>query len=386
MDVIQDFVGLVSGVAGSSTAGLHEPVFGGNEKKYLAECIDSGYVSSVGSFVSAFEESVRDFVGAEFAIAVVNGTTALHLSLLAVGIHPGDEVIVPAMSFVATANAVSHAGAIPHFVDVDYAHWGIDPVKLRTHLVSLGQMRNGKLHNIETGRPIAAIVPMHALGHPVDIEPIRLVAEEFGLVIVEDAAESLGSYVHGLHTGVFGEVGVFSFNGNKTITTGGGGVIVTNDGALAKKLKHLSTTARVPHEYEFDHDTVGYNYRMPNLNAALGLAQMEQLPNLLASQRTLFELYSEAFFGSHTGVIRREPEGARSNYWLQAILLAEDLDASKNDLIDASMKAGISVRPLWKPLNSLSPYTSCPSALTPVSDDLYNRVICLPSSASLANR
>jgi perosamine synthetase len=386
VDNLDDFIGRIRQVTGLETGGLHEPVFKGNEKKYLAECIDSGFVSSVGPFVTAFEESVRDFVGAKHAVAVVNGTAALHLALLAVGVRPGDEVIVPAMSFVATANAVSHAGAIAHFVDVDEATWGIDPGLLRSHLANVGRMKDGHLHNKQTGRPIKAIVPMHALGHPVAIQQLVAIAEEFGLVVVEDAAESLGSWVGDRHTGLFGRLGVFSFNGNKTITTGGGGVIVTDDEALAKKLKHLSTTARVPDAYEFDHDVVGYNYRMPNINAALGLAQMEQLPGLIAGQRSLFGLYSRAFAGSAFGEVRQEPTGTSSNYWLQAISLPEGMKDSKDGLIRGCVDAGVSVRPMWKPLNRLAHYASHPSAATPVTEDLYNRVICLPSSAFLVNR
>ena len=386
MDNLDDFVGRIRQVTGPETGGLHEPVFEGNEKQYLAECIDSGFVSSVGPFVAAFEESVRDFVGARHAVAVVNGTAALHLALIAVGVRPDDEVIVPAMSFVATANAVSHAGAIAHFVDVDEATWGIDPVALRAHLAKAGQIKDGRLYNKETGRPITAVVPMHALGHPVAIAPLLSVAEEFGLVVVEDAAESLGSWVSSRHTGLFGRLGVFSFNGNKTITPGGGGLIVTDDEALAKKLRHLSTTARVPHAYEFDHDAVGYNYRMPNINAALGLAQMERLAGLIRAQRDLFELYSKAFADSPFGEVRQEAAGTTSNYWLQAISLPRGMKATKDELIRGCVDAGVSVRPLWKPLNRLAPYASNPSAATPVTEDLYNRVICLPSSAFLVNR
>lgn len=386
MDNLDGFISRIRQVAGQVTGGLHEPVFSGNEKKYLADCIDSGFVSSVGSFVSAFEESVRDFVGAKYAIAVVNGTAALHLALIAAGVRPGDEVIVPALSFVATANAVSHAGAIAHFVDANEATWGIDPVALRAHLDDVGQMKGSQLHNKETGRPITAVVPMHVLGHPVAIDVLLEVADEFGLVVIEDAAESLGSFVGDRHTGLFGRLGVFSFNGNKTITTGGGGVVVTNDEALATRLKHLSTTARVPHHYEFDHDMVGYNYRMPNINAALGLAQMEQLPGLIDGQRSLFDLYTKSFADNAFGQVRREPQGATSNYWLQAIVLRDEMKASKDELIKNCVDAGISVRPLWKPLNTLDPYSSHPSAATPVTNDLYHRVICLPSSAFLADR
>ena len=386
MGNLDDFIGRIRRVTGPETGGLHEPVFAGNEKKYLAECIDSGFVSSVGPFVTAFEESVRDFIGAGHAVAIVNGTAALHLAMLAVGVQPDDEVIVPAMSFVATANAVSHAGASAHFVDIDQATWGIDAVALRSHLAQVGQMKDGRLRNKKTGRIISAVVPMHALGHPVAIAPLLSVAEEFGLVVVEDAAESLGSFVGDHHTGLFGRLGVFSFNGNKTITTGGGGVIVTDDERLAKKLKHLSTTARVPHAYEFAHDAVGYNYRMPNINAALGLAQMEQLAGLIRAQRDLFQLYAEAFAGGPFGGVRQEVAGTTSNYWLQAISLPEGMKDIQDELIRGCVDAGVSVRPLWKPLNRLAPYASNPSAATPVTEDLYNRVICLPSSAFLVNR
>lgn len=384
MDIVGDFISRIKSVSGPETGGLHEPQFSGNEKKYLAKCVDSGFVSSVGAFVNAFEASVRDFVGAKHAVAIVNGTAALHLALLSVGVRQGDEVIVPAMSFVATANAVSHTGATAHFVDVDQDSWGIDSDALRTYLSKIGQMKDGRLHNSVTGRPIVAIVPMHTLGHPVDIVPLISVAQEYGLDVIEDAAESLGSFVGDRHTGLFGRLGVFSLNGNKTITTGGGGVIVTNEETLAKKVRHLSTTARSPHAFEFEHDEIGYNYRMPNINAALGLAQMEQLSDLIAAQRRLFELYSQSFAGSSLGEIRRELKGTVSNYWLQAISLANGYRDSKEELIRASLDSGISVRPLWRPLNSLRPYATHPSAETPVTDDLYRRVICLPSSAILA--
>jgi perosamine synthetase len=288
------------------------------------------------------------------------------------------------MSFVATANAVSHASAVAHFVDVAVDTWGIDPDILRQHLGSIGEARGEVLYNKHTGRPITALVPMHALGHPADIAELLAVATEFNLVVVEDAAESLGSMVGDRHTGLFGRLGVFSFNGNKIITTGGGGVIVTDDDELALRVRHLSTTARVPHRYEFDHDEVGYNYRMPNINAALGLAQMEQLPALVAQQRQVFDKYLKAFSDWPFGQIHREREGTTSNYWLQAFTLSADVANEKNSLIANCVDSGIGVRPLWKPLNRLEPYGSCPSAKTPVTEDLYNRVICLPSSASLS--
>ncbi len=370
---------------GNSGGGLHEPVFAGNEKKYITECIETGYVSSVGSFVTRFEKELALYVGAQHTVAVVNGTSALHLALVAVGVKPGDEVIVPALSFVATASAVALAGATPHFVDVSSETWGIDSTELRAYLSS-SLRRDGKhLINKESGRPVTAIVPMHTLGHPCDGEGIKAVAEEFGLTFVEDAAESLGSFAGEKHTGLAGNAGVFSFNGNKTITTGGGGAIVTDDSELAARLRHLSTTAKIPHRFEFDHDAVGYNYRMPNINAALGVAQLEQLPDLVECQRSLHRKYEEALGDFTLGSLRSESPGTTSNYWLQAFLLKSELAPQRDDILNACLDAGIPVRPLWKPLNTLTPYRQSQSAPTPVVADLYSRVICLPSSASLVS-
>ena len=378
-----EFLRSVETVVGGKTLGLHEPVFAGNEQKYVSECIESGMVSSVGGFVGRFESGLADFVGSPTAVAAVNGTSALHLALVAVGVKPGDEVIVPGLSFVATASAVALAGAVPHFVDVSAETWGIDPDHLKKHLETKFLSDGGRLVNRDTDRPITAIVPMHTLGHPCDAAGIREVADHFGLMLVEDAAESLGSYADDAHTGLAGHAGVFSFNGNKTITTGGGGAIVTNDEDLAHRVRHLSTTAKIPHPFEFNHDAVGYNYRMPSINAALGLAQLEQLPQILDRQRALYLRYREALDGFSFGTLRQENPGTRSNYWLQAFVLDSGYRLARDDLIAACLESGISVRPLWKPLNTLSPYSGCPSADTPVTNDLYSRVVCLPSSASL---
>lgn len=383
---LRDFVDSIREVTGKEPQALHEPVFSGNEKKYLNECIDSGYVSSVGPFVTAFEEALQHFVGSTRAVAVVNGTAALELSIIASGVKPGDEVLVPAISFVATANAVSLAGGIPHFVDVNEITWGVGPAELRSRLEHIGKARGERLINKETGRPITALLPMHTLGHPTEIEPLIEVAEEFRLSVIEDAAESLGSFVGDRHTGLFGRLGVFSFNGNKTITTGGGGAIVTDDEGLADQLKHLSTTARVAHRYEVVHDAIGFNYRMPNVNAAIGIAQLEKVGTLIEQQRSLFSLYERAFDGGTFGLLRREPDWARSNYWLQAISLPGSLVENRNELIELSISAGFQCRPLWVPLNRLAPYQAHPSSRTPVADSLYSRVICLPSSPDIVTR
>lgn len=384
MKLSHDFVKRVEKVVGSSPTGLHEPVFSGNEIRYLTECVESGYVSSVGSFVNRFESSLEDFVGARRAVAVVNGTAGLQLALIASGVEPGDEVIVPALSFVATANAVCHAGATPHFVDVDEMTWGIGPAALREHLRSIAIPGENGLVNRSTGRRISAIVVMHTLGHPADIRGIVEVARDFGLVVIEDAAESLGSSVGDRHTGLFGAVGVFSFNGNKTITTGGGGALVTDDAEFADRARHLSTTARVPHLWDFDHDDVGYNFRMPNINAALGVAQMEQLPELIRRQRELYSGYEKAFNDVDYGHMRRENEGTTSNYWLQSFVLSNDTAASRDEIISSCVSAGLGARPLWRPLNSLRPFSQAFSTQTPVTENLYQRVICIPSSASIA--
>lgn len=370
---------------GSPGGGLHEPLFAGNEREYVIECIETGYVSSVGSFVTRFEKELARYVGAQHAVAVVNGTSALHLALVAVGVKPGDEVIVPALSFVATASAVALAGATPHFVDVSSETWGIDSAELRAYVSSSLRRDGSRLINKESGRPVTAIVPMHTLGHPCDGEGIKAVAEEFGLAFVEDAAESLGSFAGERHTGLAGNAGVFSFNGNKTITTGGGGAIVTNDAELSARLKHLSTTAKIPHRFEFDHDAVGYNYRMPNINAALGVAQLEQLPDLVERQRSLHRKYEDALGDLTLGSLRSESPGTTSNYWLQAFLLASVLAPQRDGILKSCLDAGIPVRPLWRPLNTLTPYLQSPSAPTPVAEDLYSRVVCLPSSASLVS-
>ena len=372
-------------VVGNSGGGLHEPFFAGNERQYVTECIETGYVSSAGPFVARFEKELAQYVGASHAIAIVNGTSALHLALVAAGVQPGDEVIVPALSFVATASAVALAGATPHFVDVSDETWGIDSAVLRAYLTGSLRRDGERLINKESGRPVTAIVPMHTLGHPCDGEGIKVVADEFGLSFIEDSAESLGSFSGGIHTGLAGNAGVFSFNGNKTITTGGGGAIVTNDAELAARMKHLSTTAKVPHRFEFDHDAVGYNYRMPNINAALGVAQLEQLPDLVERQRSLHRRYEGALGDLTIGGLRSDTAGTKSNYWLQAYRLSRELAPQRDDILNACLDAGIPVRPLWKPLNTLTPYRQSPSAPTPVVADLYSTVICLPSSAFLVS-
>lgn len=363
---------------------LHEPEFVGNEWKYVKECLDTGWVSSVGKYVDEFERRLAEYTGARHAVAVVNGTAAQHMALLLVGVQPGDEVLVPSLSFVATANAVAHCGAIPHFVDCTERTLGMDPARLEEHLERVSEPVAGGLRNVITGRRIAGVVPMHTFGHPVEIVELMRVADRFGLPVIEDAAESLGSRYQGRHTGTFGQVGILSFNGNKVITTGGGGAILTNDSELARRAKHLTTTAKLPHRWEFSHDEVAYNYRLPNLNAALGCAQMERLPSLLQSKRQLAERYQDIFASMNGILFVKEPHHCQSNYWLNAVRLEKPDFVARDFLLAAANDAGFQCRPAWKLLHTLPMYLDCPRADLPVAVALEASLINIPSSAKLA--
>lgn len=366
-----------------SACSLHEPEFSGNEWAYVKDCIDTGWVSSVGKYVDEFERELAQYTGARYAVAVVNGTAALHVALQIAGVKGGDEVLVPALSFVATANAVSHCGAIPHFVDSSETTLGLDAKALSAHLECISERTANGCRNKETGRKIAAIIPMHTFGHPADLADIMEVAARFELPVVEDAAESLGSTYHGRHTGTFGCMGVVSFNGNKIITTGGGGAILTNDPEIARQAKHLTTTAKQPHRWEFFHDMVAYNYRLPNLNAALGCAQLERLPDFIARKRRLAEKYRNAFEPLHGLNFFDEPTGCHSNFWLNAIRIQEPSMEARDALLAAANSAGYQCRPAWTLLNKLPMYQGCPSANLHVAQVLEKSLINLPSSPKL---
>jgi perosamine synthetase len=381
---ISQIIEAIRKVAGPGSVALHEPSFGGNEWLYLKECLDSNYVSSVGKFVDQFELSLAGYTGAKYAISVVNGTAALQIALKLAGVNIGEEVLLPALTFVATANAVSYLGAIPHFVDSEESTLGIDVLKLREYLSTNTEVQSGLCVNKSTNRVIRALVPMHTFGHPSDIEQLLIVAKDFNLVLVEDAAESLGSFYKGKHTGTFGLLGILSFNGNKTITTGGGGAILTNDEALARRAKHLTTTAKITHKWEFDHDEIGYNYRMPNINAALGCAQMERLPEKISSKRELFKRYTQAFANVAGVRLFSEPKNCYSNYWLQTLLLDENQSEKRNLVLEATNSAGIMTRPAWVLMNELAPYKGSPSANLAATQSLSRRIINIPSSVDLA--
>lgn len=374
----ENFIRLVGQIYGTSEfVPLHRPVFRGSEREDLVACVDSNFVSSVGDKVTEMESRVAEFVGACFGVAAVNGTNALQVALRLVGVEQGDEVITQALTFVATCNAIAYLGAKPVFIDVERATLGMSPDALSAFVNEFGDIRDGFCYNRATGRRIAACQPMHTFGHSVRIDEIADICEEWCIPLVEDAAESLGSYYKGRHTGTFGRAGVFSLNGNKIITTGGGAMIVTNDESLAKRAKHLTTTAKVPHSYEYVHDELGYNFRMPNLNAALGCAQMAQLKGFLDAKRNVASQYESLC--NELGVeFVREPEGARSNYWLNAIVLADK--ESRDGFLKETNDAGIMTRPIWSLMVELPMYADCQHDGLPVSRWLEERVVNLPSS------
>lgn len=371
---------------GLGPAALHEPSLNGNEWIYLKECLDSTFVSSVGKFVDRFERDLERFTGAKHAVAVVNGTAALHIALILAGVKANDEVLVPALTFVATANAVTYCNAIPHFVDSEERTLGVDAKKLREYLISQTEQRANQCINRTTGKVIRALVPMHTFGHPADIDGLLAVARDFNIALVEDAAESLGSYYYGQHTGTIGLLGTLSFNGNKTITTGGGGAILTNNSHLAARAKHLTTTAKLPHAWEYRHSEVGYNYRLPNINAALGCAQLEQLPAMLVSKKALFNKYRDAFLLVDGVSLMTESMGCSSNYWLQTLLLDTNHSDKLEQVLQATNAAGYMTRPAWILLNELEFLLNCPSMNLDCAGSLRKRLINIPSSSHLSKQ
>ena len=370
-------------VIGDGPAALHAPVFSGDEQRNLTECIRSTFVSTVGPFVGHFERGLAARTGARYVVAVASGTAALHAALVAVGVLPGDEVIVPSLTFAATAAAVVHAGAVPHFADSERETLGLDAHALRSYLQAHTVVQNGRCMNLRTQRVIRAMVPMHVFGAVADMPALLAVAADFSLLVVEDAAEALGSTRQGRQAGTWGTAGVLSFNGNKIITTGGGGAILTDDAAVAARVRHLTTTARIAHAWEVSHDAVGWNYRMPNLNAAVGCAQLAQLDGFLTRKRVLHQRYQAAFDGVAGVRLLAEPPGTCSNQWLQALLLDDDRSAVRDVLVALANADGVQLRPVWTPLHQLAPYRDCPAMPLPVATWLGARLVNLPSGAGL---
>ena len=363
---------------GAPEVPLHAPCFIGNEKKYLAECVDTTFVSSVGQFVDRFEEKMAQYTGAARAVTCVNGTNALHLALLLVGVVRGDEVLTQALTFIATCNAIRYIDAHPVFLDVDQSTMGLSPDAMRDWLFRNAEMKDSQCFNKNTQRRIKACVPMHTFGHPARIDEIAAVCEEYHIELVEDAAESLGSLYKGQHTGLFGRVGVISFNGNKTITTGGGGMLLLNNEELGAQAKHLTTQAKVPHHWEFIHDRVGYNYRMPNINAALGCAQLEHLEEFVLNKRETAEKY-HAFFATIDDMdYFVEPENCRSNYWLNTILLKDR--QAQQDFLQYTNAHGVMTRPAWQLMNRLEMFKGCETDGLKQTQWLEERIVNIPSS------
>jgi aminotransferase in exopolysaccharide biosynthesis len=360
---------------------LHAPRFTGNEKKYLMDCIDSTYVSYVGQYVAQFEEHIQTFTGAQYAVAVVNGTAALHIALLLAGVSSDDEVITQPLTFVATANTISYCNAHPVFVDVEKSTLGLDPQSLADFLRQYGLVKpDGRCYNHAIGRRISACVPMHTFGHPCRIDQVVDICRKYHIPVVEDSAEALGSFYCGRHAGLFGDIGILSFNGNKPVTTGGGGMIITNNEDIAIKAKHLTTTAKQPHLWEFNHDCVGYNYRMPNINAAVGCAQMEGFSHVLENKRQTARMYHD-FFQKLDVLFVSEPENAKSNYWLNAIVLKDR--QMQNQFLEFGNQNGVQVRPVWTLMNHLPMYRNCQTTVINNAQWLEDRLVNIPSSVRI---
>lgn len=357
---------------------LAVPVFIGNEKKYLNECIDTTFVSSVGKFVDRFEDDIAKYTGCKRAVVVVSGTNALHMSLMLAGVERDDEVLTQALTFIATCNALSYIGAHPVFIDVDRDTMGLSPVAVREWLTKNAEMKDGQCYNKRTGRRVRACVPMHTFGHPVHLDELVEVLNEYNIPLVEDAAESIGSLYKGKHTGTFGKVGALSFNGNKTITTGGGGMMLFNDEELGAFAKHLTTQAKIPHRWEFRHDHIGYNYRMPNINAALGCAQLEHIEEYVASKRETAKAYEEFFKDIPDIEFFVEPKDTRSNYWLNVVIL-KDRDAQQN-FLQYTNDNGVMTRPIWELMNRLPMFEKCENDGLKNTIWFADRVVNIPSS------
>jgi len=357
---------------------LHEPRFRGNERRYVLDCIDSTFVSSVGEYVGKFEESIVKYTESKYAVAVVNGTAALHLALQLAGVKSGDEVITQPLTFIATANAICYTGARPVFADVNMKSLGLSPDSVDEFITTRCYTgSDGFLYNRSTRRRIAACVPMHTFGHPCRIDMLREVCDRHKVAVIEDAAESLGSFYKGRHTGTTGQMGILSFNGNKIVTTGGGGMILTDSEEIARHARHLTTQAKVPHRWEYRHDETGYNYRLTNIQAAMGCAQMEMLPQYIESKRALAESYRDLFLNSGIDFIT-EPEEARSNYWLNAVMMTDTKE--RDAFLEYTNNRGIQTRPAWELMSNLSMFENCEAMPLPNASFIAARLVNIPSS------
>ena len=366
---------------GSDNVPLSVPKFTGNEKKYLNECIDTTFVSSVGQFVDRFEKDMEAYTGAKRAVVCVSGTNALHMAMMLAGVERDDEVLTQALTFIATCNAISYIGAHPVFIDVDRSTMGLSPDAVKQWLSKNAEIRNGECYDKQTGRRVKACVPMHTFGHPVRVEELAGICSEWHIELVEDAAESIGSKYKGTHTGLFGKVGALSFNGNKTITTGGGGMLLFMDEELGALAKHLTTQAKIPHRWEFKHDHIGYNYRMPNINAALGCAQLENLDKFIADKRNTASAYEEFFRNVDGMEFFTEPENSFSNYWLNAVILPDH--DKQLEFLQETNDNGVMTRPIWELMNRLPMFEKCQHDSLENTVWFADRVVNIPSSVRL---
>ena len=380
----QKIVDYIKDLYGQDFVPLSVPQFIGNEKKYLNECIDSTFVSSVGKFVDRFEDDMAAYTGAKRAVVCVSGTNALHMALMLAGVERDDEVLTQALTFIATCNAISYIGAHPVFIDVDKQTMGLSPDAVKAWLAAHAEVKDGQCYNKHTGHRVKACVPMHTFGHPVRIEELAAICAEWHLELVEDAAESIGSKYKGKHTGLFGKVGVLSFNGNKTITTGGGGMLLFNDEELGALAKHLTTQAKVPHRWEFRHDHIGYNYRMPNINAALGCAQLEHLDEYVANKRATAAAYAEFFKQVDDILFFTEPENCFSNYWLNAVILKDH--ETQQAFLQYTNDHGVMTRPIWELMSRLSMFEHCQHDELENTIFFADRVVNIPSSVRLVGK
>lgn len=376
---VTDFVHQLFGT--EETVPLHAPLFIGNEKKYLNECIDTTFVSSIGKFVDRFEEKMAAYTGAKKAVVCVSGTNALHMAMMLVGVERDDEVLTQALTFIATCNAISYIGAHPVFIDVDMETLGLSPKAVKAWLDKNAELKNDVCYNKKTGRRVKACIPMHTFGHPVKIDELVQICNEWHLELVEDAAESIGSLYKGQHTGTFGKVGAISFNGNKTITTGGGGMLLFQDEELGKLAKHLTTQAKVTHRWAFVHDHIGYNYRMPNINAALGCAQLENLDRYVENKRETAQIYADFFKNIPNITFFTEPENCRSNYWLNVVLLKDK--AAQQNFLEYTNDHGVMTRPVWELMNRLEMFKQCETDGLKNTEWLADRIVNIPSSVRL---
>ena len=369
----------------SKPLSLHEPELDQTDLEYVTDCVKSGWVSSVGKYVDQFERKLEEITGAKRAVAVCNGTAALHICFKMAGIGPGDEVLLPSLTFVATANALAYTGATPHFVDVEKSSMGVDPVSLRKYLEQIGEVKARKLINHKTQRHIKALVVMHAFGHPCNLQELFKIAEDFHLELIEDAAESLGSYYQGRHTGTLSAVSALSFNGNKIVTTGAGGAILAADEQVGKEIKHITTTAKVSHPWAFVHDEIGYNYRLSNLSASLGCAQLSRFDDFLKRKRQLADKYKAAAKKFDSFYFAEEPAGTKSNYWLNNLVLKDCNTLTELDqVLGACHEQGFLARPIWRPMHRLEMYQDCPRMALTNTEWLETRVVSLPSHPRLA--